>query len=189
MPRKTRLAVIFTVAMIASASMPMQAWAGRLSVHEAAESDQYGRKFGGMLGRGALNVVTSFVDVIVNTVNETRNGPPVVGTFTGLGRGLGCGVLRLGSGAIDIVTSWVPGFNGAPVSASYTDCFDRSHQQMAMPVAAPLQQQIQPEFSYAQPQEFEAQAVARQPVEIPVYQEQQAPAPAAVAKDKPRWSK
>src|SRR3989338_1367953 len=86
------------------------AWAARLRVHEAAESAQYGRKLGGMIGRGALNVVTSFVDVVVNTVNETKAGPPFVGTLTGLGRGVGCGVLRLGSGAVDLVPLWVPGF-------------------------------------------------------------------------------
>lgn len=98
------------------------AWAGRTQVHEAAESMDYGRKFGGMIGRGLLNVVTSFVDVIVNVVNETRTGPPFVGTLTGVARGTGCGVLRLGSGAVDLTTFWVPGFNGFPVSASYDNC-------------------------------------------------------------------
>lgn len=98
------------------------AWAARTVVHEAAESQEYGRKFGGMIGRGALNVLTSFVDVLVNTVNETKAGPPFVGTLTGLARGTGCGVLRLGSGAVDLVTFWVPGFNGFPVSDSYENC-------------------------------------------------------------------
>jgi putative exosortase-associated protein (TIGR04073 family) len=99
------------------------AWAARLRVHEMAESTQYGRKLGGMLGRGALNVVTSPVDIIVNIVNETKAGPPFVGTMTGIGKGVGCGVMRLGSGAVDLVTSWVPGFNGFPVSDSYENCF------------------------------------------------------------------
>ena len=98
------------------------AWAARTSVHEAAESQEYGRKFGGMLGRGALNVTTSFVDVLVNVVNETKAGPPLVGTLTGVAKGVGCGVLRLGSGAVDVVTFWVPGFNGFPVSDSYDNC-------------------------------------------------------------------
>ena len=99
------------------------AWAARLQVHEAAESQEYGRKFGGMIGRGALNAVTCFVDPIVNIVNETKAGPPVVGTLTGVAKGLGCGVLRLGSGAVDLVTFWVPGFNGFPVSDTYENCF------------------------------------------------------------------
>ena len=99
------------------------AWAARTKVHEAAESPQYGRKFGGMIGRGALNAVTCFVDVIVNVVNETKAGPPFVGTLTGVAKGTGCGVLRLGSGAVDLVTFWVPGFNGFPVSDSYENCF------------------------------------------------------------------
>ncbi len=98
------------------------AWAARTQIHEAAESPEYGRKFGGMIGRGALNAVTCFVDVLVNVVNETKAGPPLVGTLTGLAKGTGCGVLRLGSGAVDLVTFWVPGFNGFPVSDSYENC-------------------------------------------------------------------
>ena len=110
------------IAMVSLVLGAQPAWAARTSVHEAAESQQYGRKFGGMIGRGALNVVTSPVDVVVNLVNETKAGPPLVGTLTGIGKGLGCGVLRLGSGAIDLVTFWVPGFNGMPVSDSYDNC-------------------------------------------------------------------
>ena len=98
------------------------AFAMRTKLHEMAESPQYGRKAGGMIGRGALNIVTCFVDPIVNIVNETKAGPPFVGTLTGVGKGLGCGVLRLGSGAVDLVTFWVPGFNGAPVFDSYENC-------------------------------------------------------------------
>ena len=115
------------------------AWASRTKAHEAAESPQYGRKFVGMIGRGALNVVTSPVDVIVNVVNDTKTGPPLVGTLSGFGKGLGCGVLRLGSGAVDLVTCWVPGFNGFPVSDSYENCFAMGapHEMSeAMPVDA-----------------------------------------------------
>ena len=98
------------------------AWAARTSVHEAAESQDYGRKFGGMIGRGVLNVTTSFMDILVNLVNETKAGPPLVGTLTGIAKGTGCGVLRLASGAADLVTFWVPGFNGFPVSDAYDNC-------------------------------------------------------------------
>lgn len=93
-------------------------------VWEAAESEQYGTKFGGMLGRGLVNIATCFVDIIVQTVEKTQDGPPLVGTLTGLGSGLGCTALRVSSGALDIVTSWVPGFNGMPVARSYSDCLD-----------------------------------------------------------------
>ncbi len=93
-------------------------------VWEAAESDQYGTKAGGMLGRGLLNVATCFVDIIVQTVEKTQDGPPFVGTMTGLGSGLGCTALRVSSGALDVVTFWVPGFNGMPVAKSYSDCLD-----------------------------------------------------------------
>ncbi|MBI2105189.1 MAG: hypothetical protein HYT90_06440 [Candidatus Omnitrophica bacterium] len=114
-----RVAGIVAILMVVGAH---PAWAARTRVHEAAESERYGRKFGGMIGRGALNIVTSPVDLIVNVVNETKAGPPFVGTLTGLGKGLGCGTLRLGSGVVDLVTFWVPGFNGFPVSDSYENC-------------------------------------------------------------------
>ena len=115
-----RRTIGLVVGLVVLGAQPV--WAARLAVHDAAESPQYGRKFGGMIGRGVLNVVTSPVDVIVNVVNDTKTGPPLVGTLTGIGKGLGCGVLRLGSGAVDIVTFWVPGFNGFPVSDSYDNC-------------------------------------------------------------------
>ena len=96
--------------------------AARTQVHDAAESAEYGRKFGGMIGRGLLNGLTCFVDVLVNLVNETKAGPPLVGTLTGVAKGTGCGLLRLGSGVVDVTTFWVPGFNGFPVSDSYDNC-------------------------------------------------------------------
>jgi putative exosortase-associated protein (TIGR04073 family) len=75
-----------------------------------------------LLTNGVLNVGTCFVDVVVNTVNGTKAGPPLVGTLTGAAKGLGCGVLRAASGVVDVATFWVPGFNGIPVSDSYEDC-------------------------------------------------------------------
>ncbi len=113
------------------------AWAARLPIYDMAESPQYGRKAGGMIGRGALNAVTCFVDPLVNIVNETKAGPPFIGTLTGVAKGLGCGVLRLGSGAIDLVTFWVPGFNGFPVSESYENCMAPGTASYATPVQEP----------------------------------------------------
>ena len=134
-----RLVGVMACSLVLCGSQP--AWAARTNVHEAAESQQYGRKFGGMIGRGALNVVTSFVDVIVNVVNETKAGPPVVGTLTGVAKGAGCGVLRLGSGAVDLVTYWVPGFNGFPVSDSYENCLAMSPSTAASEMIPPAPSQ------------------------------------------------
>lgn len=89
-----------------------------------AESPKYGRKALGMVGRGLVNVVTSPVDIIVQTVDKTKSGPPIIGTLAGLGSGLGCTVLRIGSGVIDVVTFWVPSFNGIPVARSYSNCLE-----------------------------------------------------------------
>ncbi|MSR78426.1 MAG: hypothetical protein EXS63_09445 [Candidatus Omnitrophica bacterium] len=94
------------------------------TVWDMAESDQYGKKVGGQLGRGLLNVATCFVDVISQTVDGTKHGTPFVGTLTGLGGGIACTALRVTSGALDVATFWVPGFNGIPVSRKYTNCLD-----------------------------------------------------------------
>lgn len=94
------------------------------SVWDAAKSPDYGRKFTGMLGRGLINIATCFVDLIVHTVDGTKEGPPFVGSLTGLGSGIGCTALRVTSGALDIVTFWVPDFNGFPVSRSYHNCLE-----------------------------------------------------------------
>ena len=110
------------------------------TIFDMAESDQYGKKFGGMLGRGLLNVATCFVDLVVHTVEETKQGPPLVGTLTGLGSGTGCMVLRAGSGVVDVATSWVPGFNGFPVSRSYSDCLAVDASASTRVQAAPAKQ-------------------------------------------------
>lgn len=109
-----------------------------------AESPKYGRKALGMFGRGLVNIVTSPVDLIAQTVDKTKSGPPIVGTLAGLGSGLGCTVLRIGSGAVDVVTFWVPSFNGFPVARSYNNCLESNDStsknwegsQYAAPAAA-----------------------------------------------------
>jgi putative exosortase-associated protein (TIGR04073 family) len=106
------------------------------TVWDMAESDEYGKKFTGMLGRGLLNVTTCFVDVIVQTVRGTQDGPPFVGTLTGLGGGIACTALRVSSGALDIGTFWVPGFNGIPVSRSYSNCLEFEEEAIE-PTPAP----------------------------------------------------
>ena len=115
----TRRIGVFVLALLL---VNPSAWAMRTRMHELAESPYYKEKLGGMIGRGVINVGTFFVDLLVNTVNETKAGPPLIGTMTGLAKGVGCSVLRLGSGAVDVTTFWVPGFNGFPVSDSYENC-------------------------------------------------------------------
>lgn len=122
------------------------AWAVRTPMHVAAESPEYGRKFGGMIGRGVLNVATCFVDLLVNIVNETRTGPPLVGTLVGVGKGAGCTTLRALSGGVDLVTFWVPGFNGFPVSDSYDNCV-----AVQEPEIEPEPMVMQPGSGYAVP--------------------------------------
>ena len=171
----------WVIAVVMLSGMP-PVWAARMPVHDAAESQDYGRKFGGMIGRGALNVTTSFMDILVNLVDETKTGPPLVGTLTGIAKGTGCGVLRLGSGAVDLVTFWVPGFNGFPVSDSYTDCMAAgSAPAPAMKAAAPA----------AAPSEPAAEAWSPPPMEPAprVSQKSTAPEPAKHKPAKKRWTK
>ena len=118
--------------VVAFCLMAQPAWAVRTRAHEAAESPQYGRKAGGMIGRGLINLSTCFVDLLVNTVNETKSGPPLVGTLVGVAKGAGCTTLRALSGAVDVTTFWVPGFNGFPVSDSYDNCMGATMAQPGM---------------------------------------------------------
>src|SRR3989338_1381978 len=77
-------------------------------IWEMAQSPKYGEKFGGMLGRGLLNVVTCFVDIPVQTVNgakQKKGGSEIVGAISGLATGTVCTVLRAGSGVIDVAGS------------------------------------------------------------------------------------
>ncbi len=122
---------------------------------QAAESQEYGKKAGGMLGRGLLNAASCFVDLIVQTVEGTKQGPPVVGTLAGLGGGAACTVLRAGSGVVDVATFWVPGFNGIPVSKSYYNCLDFEE---AAPVADASE--------FVKPGEYQAPAAAPAPAPV-----------------------
>ena len=119
------------LALLFALLLTPRAFAADESVWEMAKSEQYGKKAGGMLGRGLVNVATCFVDIIVQTVHGTQDGPPFVGTLTGLGGGLGCTALRVTSGALDVVTFWVPGFNGIPVSKNYDNCLDMEEETSA----------------------------------------------------------
>lgn len=153
------------VALVGLTLCTQEVWAARTPVHEAAESPQYGRKFGGMVGRGLLNVATCFVDLLVNVVNETRQGPPFVGTLVGVAKGAGCTVLRAGSGVVDVATFWVPGFNGFPVSDSYDNClaFAPAQPAVAEPMYHERPKAMEPPPVYTPP--------ASPPAEMPKKQE------------------
>jgi putative exosortase-associated protein (TIGR04073 family) len=114
---------------------------------EMAKSDLYKEKSGGMLGRGFINVATSPVDIFVQTVNRSKEGPALIGTMTGMAGGLGCTALRAGSGIVDVALFWVPGFNGFPVAKSYDNCLEESSQA---PVAQ--EQFVAPVVSESTPQ-------------------------------------
>lgn len=112
---KALFALVICIGLLIPQGLAADVW-------EMAQSDSYKQKTGGMLGRGLINAATSPVDIVVQTVNKTKSGPPLVGTLTGLGGGLGCTALRAGSGIMDVALFWVPGFNGFPVSRSYDNC-------------------------------------------------------------------
>ena len=105
------------------------------NVWDMAQSKSYGRKAGGMLGRGLLNAVTCFVDIPVQMVaGAKKNKPEFVGAVGGFATGTVCTILRAASGVLDVATFWVPGFNGIPVSRSYENCLGGGE---TAPAAAP----------------------------------------------------
>ncbi len=114
-------------------------------VWDLAESDQYGKKAAGMVGRGLINAATSPVDLVVQTVESTQEGPPFFGTLTGLASGLGCTALRASSGIMDVATFWVPGFNGFKVSRSYSNCLESEYTKARYSPVRQEQPDVQPQ--------------------------------------------
>jgi putative exosortase-associated protein (TIGR04073 family) len=108
------------------------------NIWEKAESDQYGEKAGGMVGRGLLNVVTSPIDIPAATVHGAQTRKPALGGgVSGFFMGAGCTILRAGSGILDVAFFWVPDFNGLPVSKKYSNCLDFSGATAYVAPAAP----------------------------------------------------
>lgn len=131
-------------------------------VWEKAQSSQYGTKAGGMLGRGFINAATCPADLIMQTVDKTIEGPPVIGTLTGIGSGAGCTIVRASSGIIDVLTFWIPNFNGFKVSKNYSNCLEEDFvQNNITPTNYSNSQWLAPqgESSYvSQPQTFASEA-------------------------------
>jgi putative exosortase-associated protein (TIGR04073 family) len=127
---KVLVALVICAFLLVPASFAKDTW-------EMANSDVYKEKFGGMLGRGFVNVATSPVDIFVQTVDKTKTEPPLIGTLTGMASGLGCTALRAGSGIVDVAFFWVPGFNGFPVARSYENCLaEEAAQSVPAPAVA-----------------------------------------------------
>ena len=126
---KVLLALLICAFLLVPMSFAKDVW-------EMAKSDVYKEKTGGMLGRGLINAATSPVDIVVQTVNKTKTDTPFIGTLTGMAGGLGCTVLRAGSGIMDVALFWVPGFNGFPVARSYDNCLEEPTE--VVPVKAPI---------------------------------------------------
>jgi len=129
MKAKVLVALVICAFLLVPVSFAKDVW-------ENAQSDLYKEKVGGMLGRGLLNVATSPVDIFVQTVNRSKEGPALIGTMTGMAGGLGCTALRASSGIVDVALFWVPGFNGFPVAKSYDNCLEES-SEVVEPVQAP----------------------------------------------------
>lgn len=68
----------------------------------AQEETQY--TWGQKLKRGAINIVTSPVEIAREIHNTTERNNLLVGWTVGLVSGLGQGILRFGAGAIDLLT-------------------------------------------------------------------------------------
>ena len=135
---KVLLALVICAFLLVPVSFAKDTW-------DMAQSDLYKEKAGGMLGRGFINVATSPVDIFVQTVNRSKEGPALIGTLTGMAGGLGCTALRAGSGIVDVALFWVPGFNGFPVAKSYDNCLEESSEVAAPVQSSTYQQAVAPE--------------------------------------------
>ena len=93
-------------------------------VWQMADSEKYGEKAGGMLGRGLLNAATCFVDMPVGAVNGAKKTKPeFLGGVGGFAAGAVCTIFRAASGVLDVATFWIPGFHGIPICRTYGECF------------------------------------------------------------------
>ena len=81
-----------------------------------AASDNYWEKAPSMFVRGLHNVAFGWVELIAQPIRHSKNAPLVLGTLTGIVMGIVMTVARTGSGLVDVLTFWVPGFNGWPLS-------------------------------------------------------------------------
>ena len=154
---KMLLALAICVFLLVPASFAKDVW-------DNAKSDIYKEKVGGMLGRGFLNVATSPVDIFVQTVNKTKDGPPLIGTLTGMAGGLGCTALRASSGIVDVALFWVPGFNGFPVARSYDNCLEETPKAEAAPAPVAYQPAAtpqQPLVTVTEPQSAPVQKIVK----------------------------
>jgi putative exosortase-associated protein (TIGR04073 family) len=133
---------------------------------EKANSESYKVKAGPMFVRGLLNAATSPVDILVQTVDKTKSGPPLIGTLTGMAGGLGCTALRAGSGIIDVALFWVPGFNGFPVDRSYHNCLLCAEEKPV--VASPVIRQsvVTPLYSEPAPAPRPVVTVSEEPASV-----------------------
>ena len=110
-----KLAILFCVLTIALMAVAPYAMAGDTLVR-GATSDHYLTKAPSMLFRGLHNVAFGWAELIVQPINHSKNAPLVIGTLTGLAMGPVMAVARTGSGVVDVLTFWVPGFHGWPMS-------------------------------------------------------------------------
>ena len=81
-----------------------------------ATSDNYGVKAPAMLLRGLHNVAFGWTEIIAQPIRHSQNAPLGVGTVTGLIMGPVMAITRTGSGVVDVLTFWIPGFHGWPMS-------------------------------------------------------------------------
>ena len=80
-----------------------------------ATSEHYLVKAPSMLVRGLHNVAFGWVEILAQPIRHSKNAPLVLGTATGLIMGPVIAITRMGSGLVDVLTFWVPGFHGWPM--------------------------------------------------------------------------
>ena len=75
------------------------------------------------MGRGVVNILTGWIELPKQMHLGAQESNPVVGIGTGLAKGVGLTILRLGVGAYETVTCPIP----------YPGHFDSPYQPMELP--------------------------------------------------------
>ncbi len=76
-----------------------------MCIKASDDAASYSEKAGNTLTRGAANTLLGWTDVIRQPAKEVKEGGNIV---TGLGKGLGQGVMRTLEGLGEVVTFWTP---------------------------------------------------------------------------------
>ncbi len=102
---------------VAGAAAPVGEEINPSSLHcgvcEAAEAQNFGKSAPGKIGRGLVNILLGWTNLIAQPIHAGKSGGNVL---TGIGKGLGYTVMRTVQGVVEFALFWLPqGPGGEPL--------------------------------------------------------------------------